>query len=158
MLVMPCSAINYSVKGFIAESTTDRSQRNSAAEFRVGPPFKRAMASSSTNAGKGAAEEPEPEPGGASSSSSTTSYNPHEYQRPHPDDRDGGGPATKATKGKKATEGGGKSGAAGVAGKKDGAALGRCGNCDAEGATRKCTQCGTEVYCDEKCQKVSRGG
>ena len=115
------------------------------------------MASSSRNAGKGAAEEPEPEPGGASSSSSTTSYNPHEYQLPHPDDRDGGGP-TKATKGKKATEGGGKSGAAGVAGKKDGAALGRCGNCDAEGATRKCTQCGTEVYCDEKCQKVSRGG
>ena len=114
------------------------------------------MASSSRNAGKGAAEEPEPEPGGASSSSSTTSYNPHEYQLPHPDDRDGGGP-TKATKGKKATKGGAKSGA-GAKGEKSRAALGRCGNCDAEGAVKKCTQCGTEVYCNKDCQRVSRWG
>ena len=36
-----------------------------------------------------------------------------------------------------------------------GKAVGRCGNCDAEGAKMKCSQCGTEVYCDEKCQRVS---
>ena len=35
-----------------------------------------------------------------------------------------------------------------------GKAAGRCANCDAEGATRKCTQCRAVVYCDEKCQKV----
>ena len=110
---------------------------------------------SSTSAGKGAAEEPEPEPGdaSASSASSAVSYNPHEYQLPHPDDRD----PTKATKGKKATKGGAKSGA-GAKGEKSRAALGRCGNCDAEGAVKKCTQCGTEVYCNKDCQRVSRWG
>ena len=43
------------------------------------------------NTGKGAAEEPEPEPDDASSSLAAASYDPSIYQRPHPDDRGGGG-------------------------------------------------------------------
>ena len=39
---------------------------------------------------------------------------------------------------------------------KGGQALGRCGNCDAEGAVKKCMQCGTKAYCDRNCQRVSR--
>ena len=52
---------------------------------------------------KGAAEEPEPEPDGASSSSSSSSsaaaalYDPSIYQRPHPDERGGGGGDGKRT-------------------------------------------------------------
>ena len=106
--------------------------------------------------GKGAAEEPQPEPEGASSSPSTASYDPTVFQRPHPDDRGG-------ADGKKG--GGGKAKAKGKTKTKDGKgkAVGRCGNCDAEGAKMKCSQCGTEVYCDEKCQRVrsrvsARGG
>ena len=55
------------------------------------------------NKGKGAAEEPEPEPDDASSTPGAASYDPTIYQRPHPDDRGGGGgkkgnAATKVTK------------------------------------------------------------
>ena len=109
---------------------------------------------------KGAAEEPEPEPDGSLSSSTTASYDPSVFQRPHPDDR-GGADGTPRKKG----HGKAKSKAKAQGKTKDGKgkAVGRCGNCAAEGATRRCSQCGTEVYCDEKCQRVSgrvsaRGG
>ena len=119
------------------------------------------MSSRSTSNEKGAAEEPGPEPGDSLSSSSTTaSYDPTVFQRPHPDDR-GGADGTPSKKG----DGNGKTKDKAQGKTKDGKgkAVGRCGNCDAEGATMKCSQCGTEVYCDEKCQRVSgrvsaRGG
>ena len=111
------------------------------------------MSSRSTSNEKGAAEEPGPEQDGSlssSSSSTTASYDPTVFQRPHPDDRGGadgkkGGGGKAKTKGKTKTKDG------------KGKSVGRCGNCDAEGAKIKCSQCGTEVYCDEKCQRV-RGG
>ena len=100
---------------------------------------------------KGAAEEPEPEPDGSLPSSSTASYDPTVFQRPHPDDRGG-------ADGGKPRKGGGKAKAQAKTKDGKGKAVGRCGNCDAEGAKMKCSQCGTEVYCDEKCQRVrSRG-
>ena len=120
------------------------------------------MSSRSTSNEKGAAEEPEPEPGGSlsSSSSTTASYDPTVFQRPHPDDR-GGADGTPRKKG----DGKAKSKAKAQGKSKDrkGKAIGHCGNCDAEGAKMKCSQCGTEVYCDEKCQRVrsrvsARGG
>ena len=116
------------------------------------------MSSRSTNNEKGAAEEPRPEPGGSLSSSRTPSYDPTVFQRPHPDDR-GGADGTPRKKG----DGKVKSKAQGKTKDGKGKAVGRCGNCDAEGAKMKCSQCGTEVYCDEKCQRVrsrvsARGG
>ena len=111
---------------------------------------------SSTKNEAGAAEEPEPEPDGSFSSTTTASYDPTVFQRPHPDDRGG-------ADGRKPRKGGGKAKAQGKTKDGKGKAVGRCGNCDAEGAKMKCSQCGTEVYCDEKCQRVSgrvsaRGG
>ena len=118
------------------------------------------MSSRSKSDGKGAAEEPQPEPGGSLSASSTASYDPTVFQRPHPDDR-GGADGTPRKKG----DGDGKAKTKTKGKTKDGKgkAVGRCGNCDAEGAKMKCSQCGTEVYCDEKCQRVrsrvsARGG
>ena len=109
------------------------------------------MSSRSTSNEKGAAEEPQPEADGSHPSSTTASYDPTVFQRPHPDDRAGadGTPRKKGDgKAKSKTKAQGKT--------KDGKgkAVGRCGNCDAEGAKMKCSQCGTEVYCDEKCQRV----
>ena len=105
------------------------------------------------NKGKGAAEEPEPEPGDASSTRGAASYDPTIYQRPHPDDRGGGGDgggkkgnaATKVTKAGGKTKGKGKT-------KADGGH--RCANCNKPGATKRCGRCGVEWYCDRQCQKV----
>ena len=112
------------------------------------------MASSNLGHGYGAAEEPGPEPDDASLPSTTPSYDPTVFQPPHPDDRGGGN-----SHGKPRKEGGGegndKSKAQGKSKGGKGKAAGRCGNCDAEGATMKCSQCGTEVYCDKNCQRVS---
>ena len=114
---------------------------------------------SSRSKSDGKAEEPEPDPDGSLPSSTTASYDPTVFQRPHPDDRGGGEgkPSKGGAKGKVKSKAQGKT--------KDGKGktVGRCGNCDAEGATRRCSQCGTEVYCDEKCQRVrsrvsARGG
>ena len=104
------------------------------------------------SSGKGAAEEPEPGPDSSASSSSTTaSYDPTVFQRPHPDDRGGadGTPRKGDGKVKSKDKAQGKT--------KDGKskAVGRCGNCDAEGAVLRCGQCGTEVYCNIDCQRVS---
>ena len=114
-------------------------------------------ASTRKSESKGAAEETDPETDDSLPSSSTASYDPTVFQRPHPDDRGG-------ADGGKPRKGGGKAKAAQCK-TKDGKSktVGRCGNCDAEGAKMKCSQCGTEVYCDEKCQRVSgrvsaRGG
>ena len=113
------------------------------------------MSSRSTSNEKGAAEERGPEADGSlssSSSSSTASYDPTVFQRPHPDDRAAadGTPRKKgdgkAKKSKDKAQGKTKDG--------KGKTVGRCGNCDAEGAKMKCSQCGTEVYCDENCQRV----
>ena len=114
----------------------------------------------SKNDGKGAAEEPEPEPGGSLSSTTTASYDPTVFQRPHPDDR-GSADGTPRKKGDGKVKS--KDKAQGKTKDSKGKAVGRCGNCDAEGAKMKCSQCGTEVYCDEKCQRVrsrvsARGG
>ena len=46
---------------------------------------------SEKNDSKGAAEELEPDPEGSLPSSATTAYDPTVFQRPHPDDRGGGG-------------------------------------------------------------------
>ena len=101
--------------------------------------------------GKGAAEEVEVEPERAGPPSSAASYDPTVFQRPHPDDR-GGADGTPRKKG----DGKVKSKDKAQGKTKDGKskAVGRCGNCDAEGAKMKCSQCGTEVYCDENCQRV----
>ena len=108
-------------------------------------------ASARKSESKGAAEETDPETDDSLSSSTTASYDPTVFQRPHPDDRAG-------AEGKPPKKGGGdgkaKSKAQGKSKDGKGRAVGRCGNCDAEGATRRCSQCGTVVYCDEKCQRV----
>ena len=98
------------------------------------------------NKNKGAAEEPEPEPDDASSTPGAASYDPTIYQRPHPDDRGGGGGKKTggATKPRDKAKGG--------KGKDDGSH--RCANCDKPGATKKCGRCGVEWYCDRNCQKV----
>ena len=101
---------------------------------------------------KGAGEEPGPEPNGSLPSSSTASYDPTVFQRPHPDDR-GAADGTPRKKGDGKAKS--KDKAQGKTKDGKGKAVGRCGNCDAEGAKMKCSQCGTEVYCDEKCQRVS---
>ena len=62
----------------------------------------------------------------------------------------------KGTKGGAKGKGEGKTG--GTAKGKDGVDLGRCGNCDAEGALRACKQCGAKAYCGESCQRVSGSG
>ena len=104
---------------------------------------------SNANKGKGAAEEPE-----AERSSTAASYDRTVFQRPHPDDR-GGADGTPRKKGNGKVKS--KDKAQGKTKDGKGKTVGRCGNCDAEGAKMKCSQCGTEVYCDEKCQRV-RGG
>ena len=80
-------------------------------------------------------------------------YDPRVYQPPHPDDRGdgGGGGPTKANKG--GAKGKGKTST--TAKGKDGVDLGRCGNCNAEGALRACEQCGAKAYCGDSCQQVS---
>ena len=101
------------------------------------------------NKGKGAAEEPEPEPDDASSTPGPASYDPTIYQRPHPDDRCGGGDGKKgaaATKARGKTEDKTKD-------KEDDGGH-RCANCDKPGATKKCGRCGVEWYCDRNCQRV----
>ena len=108
------------------------------------------MTSTPPPSSNGAAEESQPDPDASPSSSATASYDPTVFQRPHPDDRGG-------ADGGKPRKGGGKAKAPGKTKDGKGKAVGRCGNCDAEGAKMKCSQCGTEVYCDEKCQRV-RGG
>ena len=105
------------------------------------------------NKGKGAAEEPEPEPDDASSTPGAASYDPTIYQRPHPDDRGGGGDGD-GKKGNAATKADGKTKGKGKdKGKKDDGGH-RCANCDKPGATKKCGRCGVEWYCDRNCQKV----
>ena len=107
------------------------------------------VASSSKGAAEPSESGPEGAPGGSPASSATitctagaaASYDPLAYQPPHPDDAGGGGPTKAANKTNKK-------------GKGKGAVAGRCGNCDAEGAVMKCSQCGTKVYCDESCQQV----
>ena len=106
--------------------------------------------SSTKNEGKGAAEEPA-EPNNSLSSFTTASYDPTVFQRPHPDDR-GGADGTPRKKGDGKAKS--KDKAQGKSKDGKGKTVGRCGNCDAEGAKMKCSQCGTEVYCDEKCQRV----
>ena len=100
--------------------------------------------------GSGAAEEPEPEPpDDARPSSTTASYDPTVFQPPHPDDRDGGNGKESGgpSKGKSKAKGG----------KRSPLSLDRCGNCDAEGANRRCKQCRSVVYCSPECQRVSEG-
>ena len=81
-------------------------------------------------------------------------YDPTVFQRPHPDDRGGGGNGKprktdggegkpKTNDGKVKTKG------------KGGLSLDFCGNCGAEGELRKCKQCGVVAYCGEACQRVS---
>ena len=67
-------------------------------------------------------------------------YDPADYQRPHPDDRGGSG-SKKPTKHK------GKG--------RDSPPPELCGWCGKQGAKRRCTQCKSEVYCGEECQRVS---
>ena len=111
--------------------------------------------SSAKNDGKGAAEEPDSESEGSlPSSTTTTAYDPTVFQRPHPDDRGGGGNG----KPRKSDGGEGKPTNDGKATAKDGKgglSLDRCGNCGAEGELRKCKQCGAVAYCGEACQTVS---
>ena len=113
--------------------------------------------SSAKNDGKGAAEEPDSESEGSLPSSTTTAYDPTVFQRPHPDDRGGGGNGkprkTDGGEGKPKT----KDGQAkdGKTKGKGGLSLDFCGNCGAEGELRKCKQCGAVAYCGEACQRVS---
>ena len=107
---------------------------------------------SEKNDSKGAAEELEPDPEGSLPSSATTAYDPTVFQRPHPDDRAGADGTPRKKGDGKATSKDSKAQGKSKGGK--GKAAGRCGNCDAEGATMKCSQCGTEVYCDKNCQRV----
>ena len=69
-------------------------------------------------------------------------YDPTDYQRPHPDDRDGG--LTKTTKGKGKTS----------------PPLDLCVWCKKPGAKLRCGQCKSAVYCGEICQREDwkRGG
>ena len=110
------------------------------------------MSSNTSRVTQGAAEEPEPEPDDASSNPAVASYDPTIYQRPHPDDRGGGGGDGK--KGVATTKADGKTK---TKDKKDDGGH-RCANCDKPGATKRCGRCGVEWYCDQNCQKVSRGG
>ena len=103
-----------------------------------------------SNPSKAAAEEPEPEPDDASSTPGAASYDPTIYQRPHPDDRGGGGGDGK--KGAAATKADGKTKDKGKDKKDDGGH--RCANCDKPGATKRCGRCGVEWYCDRNCQRV----
>ena len=105
------------------------------------------------NKGKGAAEEPEPEPDDASSSSTpaAASYDSTIYQRPHPDDRGGGGGVDGKKGTAAATKAGGKTKDKAKS-KDDGSH--RCANCDKPGAKSRCGRCGVEWYCDRECQKV----
>ena len=96
--------------------------------------------SASKSDGNGAAEEP--------SSFSNATYDPTVFQPPHPDDRGDKKPRKKDEEEHDKDNDKGKTKSA------KGKAAGRCANCDAEGATRTCTQCRAVVYCDEKCQKV----
>ena len=121
------------------------------------------QARSRPSAGKGAAEEPEPEPqpDDASPSTAAASYDPADYQKPHPDDRGGGGKKGVATKPRglakvapadkargEDTDGSAKA--------KSPLSLDHCGNCGVESdELRKCKQCGVVAYCGEACQKVS---
>ena len=101
----------------------------------------------------GAAEEPEPEPDAASSTPAAASYDPTIYQRPHPDDRGGGGDGKKKG-GTTKPRGKTKAMATDKASKGTGDGTHRCANCDKPGATKKCGRCGVEWYCDRNCQKV----
>ena len=106
------------------------------------------------------AEEPEPEPNDDSpSTAAAASYDPADYQKPHPDDSRGGGDGKRKKGGATKPRGKAKAKATDKAKDKDkkGKATGRCGNCDAEGAVLRYAQCGTEVYCDVNCQRVSGG-
>ena len=87
-----------------------------------------------------AAEEPRP-------------YDPRAYQNPHPLDRQG--PAAVATKKSRPAPGEKQRAAAevedaGCEQNKQGSLL--CGNCGLPNPKSRCKQCGTEVYCDRKCQ------
>ena len=111
------------------------------------------------NDGKGAAEEPDSASEGSLPSSTTASYDPTVFQRPHPDDRGGGGNGkprkTDGGEGKpKTKDGEANDGKTKVKGK-GGLSLDFCGNCGAEGELRKCKQCGAVAYCGEACQRVS---
>ena len=116
-------------------------------------------ASKGKDKGTGAAEEPEPELSNASSSGSRASYDPADYQKPHPDDRGGGEPATKPCgKAKNAPTNKARSeDTHGSAKTKSPLSLDHCGNCGVESdELRKCKLCGAVAYCGEACQKVSR--
>ena len=63
----------------------------------------------------------------------------------------GGGPSkAENSKGKSAK------GSRGAKGKDSPLLL--CGWCEKPGAKRRCTQCKSEVYCNQECQRVSKGG
>ena len=113
--------------------------------------------SSAKNDGKGAAEEPDSESEGSLPSSTTAAYDPTVFQRPHPDDRGGGGNGkprkTDGGEGKPKTKDG--EATDGKTKGKGGLSLDFCGNCGAEGELRKCKQCGVVAYCGEACQRVS---
>ena len=73
----------------------------------------------------------------------TPTYNPHEFQRPHPDDRSG--PTGGTAKG---------SGSKGKV-KNRSTTISSCANCNVQGANMRCGQCSVVTYCGEKCQEVS---
>ena len=115
--------------------------------------------SSAKNDGKGAAEEPDSEPEGSLPSSTTASYDPTVFQRPHPDDRGGGGNGkprkTDGGEGKPKTKDGQAKDGKVKTKTKGGLSRDFCGDCGAEGELRKCKQCGAVAYCGEACQRVS---
>ena len=100
------------------------------------------------NGAAAAEHDPAPQPSFSSSSaSSTLGYDPTEYQRPHPDDVNGGSttksnsksePPTKDTKGKSA---------------KDGSHCCFDPACQAPGARAECAQCHSAWYCGKACQR-----
>ena len=135
------------------------------------------MASNNTSS-KGAAEEPDSPPP-TTSSRPAPPRGPREFQRPHLEDREGGGggggasskttkpkpitkpgtkPSTKPSANTKASDTGkdrpppdkGKGKGKG----KDAPPLDICGWCERLGAKWRCTQCKSEVYCNEECQRV----
>jgi len=105
---------------------------------------------------------PSPRAGGAGAADDTASstgtdhkgYDPREFQEAHPADRFSSTPSkfhySEVLKGAAESEGGDAEGSA----EQDGVA--NCANCNKAGATKTCTQCQQEVYCDPECQKVSR--
>ena len=98
------------------------------------PPHPGTLGQALMSGSRGAAEEPEPPPP-SSSAPPTASYDPRQGQ-------------SKTTKGKTADKGKGK-------GKgEDTPPPALCGWCEKLGATLRCSQCKSEVYCNKECQRV----